>query len=117
MKKCVNGNCSIKAECALYHQAKNMEEARGADGKFDRHSCRKGKCDHFVARSSHTQEKRNCIIHVTTKKAFDNQYFRPDKKTKRKQPLCDERATKNSAMDHSIGFYQDPYMPDHESAF
>lgn len=55
MKQCVNGNCSIKATCAIYHQAQNMHEARGSDGKYARYSCRKGCCAHFVARSSHTQ--------------------------------------------------------------
>jgi len=46
-KKCVNGNCSLRHGCGMYHQALNTLEASGANGKFDRHSCRKGKCDHF----------------------------------------------------------------------
>lgn len=49
-KKCVNGNCSIKAICKRYHQAANTFEAGGAGGLYDRHSCRKGKCDHYLAR-------------------------------------------------------------------
>jgi len=47
-KKCVNGNCSRRHECGMYHQALNTLEASGANGKFDRHSCRKGKCDHYL---------------------------------------------------------------------
>ena len=47
-KQCVNGNCSRRKECGTYHQAVNTLEASGANGKFDRHSCKKGKCDHFT---------------------------------------------------------------------
>ncbi len=50
LRKCVNGNCSIRATCARYHQAANVFEARGADGLYDSHSCRKGKCDHHLAK-------------------------------------------------------------------
>ena len=49
-RKCVNGNCSIRATCGRYHQAANIFEAQGADGLYDRHSCRKGKCDHHLAK-------------------------------------------------------------------
>jgi len=49
-KECVNGNCSIKETCGRYHQATNLLEARGGDGLYDRHSCRKGKCEHYVAK-------------------------------------------------------------------
>jgi hypothetical protein len=51
-RKCVNGNCSIRATCGRYHQAANVFEARGADGLYDSHSCRKGKCDHHVVRET-----------------------------------------------------------------
>jgi hypothetical protein len=47
-KQCVNGNCSLRKDCGTYHQALNTFEASGANGKFERHSCRKGKCDHFA---------------------------------------------------------------------
>jgi hypothetical protein len=49
-KKCVNGNCSRRKECGTYHQAVNTLEASGSNGKFERHSCRKGKCDHFTVK-------------------------------------------------------------------
>ena len=29
----------------------NTFEASGANGKFDRHSCKKGKCDHFTEKA------------------------------------------------------------------
>jgi len=47
-KKCVNGNCPLRHCCGRYHQAKNVFEARGANGLFERYSCRKGKCEHFA---------------------------------------------------------------------
>jgi hypothetical protein len=47
-KQCVNGNCSRRKECGTYHQAVNTLEAGGANGKFARHTCKKGQCDHFT---------------------------------------------------------------------
>lgn len=47
-KQCVNGNCSRRKECGTYHQAVNTLEAGGANGKFERHTCKKGQCDHFT---------------------------------------------------------------------
>lgn len=49
-KQCVNGNCSRRKECGTYHQAVNTLEASGANGKFERYTCRKGKCDHFTVK-------------------------------------------------------------------
>lgn len=49
-KKCVNGNCSRRKECGTYHQAKTTFEAAGGYGKFERHTCKKGKCDHFTVK-------------------------------------------------------------------
>ncbi len=49
-KQCVNGNCSRRKECGTYHQAVNTLEAGGANGKFERHTCKKGKCDYFTTK-------------------------------------------------------------------
>lgn len=49
-KQCVNGNCSRRKECGTYHQSVNTLEAGGANGKFERHTCKKGQCDHFTAK-------------------------------------------------------------------
>jgi hypothetical protein len=50
-KKCVNGNCSRRKECGTYHQAVNVLEASGANGKFERYTCKKGKCDHYTPKA------------------------------------------------------------------
>lgn len=50
-KKCVNGNCSRRKNCGTYHQALNTFEATGANGKFERYTCRKGKCEEFIDKS------------------------------------------------------------------
>lgn len=49
-KQCVNGNCSLRKECGTYHQAVNTLEAGGSNGKFVRHTCKKGQCDHFTTK-------------------------------------------------------------------
>ena len=44
--RCANGNCPIRLFCVRFVVCHSLLEVH----KYPRHSCRKGKCDHYVAR-------------------------------------------------------------------
>lgn len=44
--KCANGNCSLRLFCVRFVVCHGLAEVH----KYPRHSCRKGTCDHYIAR-------------------------------------------------------------------